>query len=482
VAASETHPDLLATPDAGGRVVRGGIVRGLGYGAGTLVAAGTAVLLLRHLGRVDFGRYGTVGALLGVVSGVSDAGLTAVGAREVALASPAERPRLLRNLVSLRIAITPIGIVAAAAFAFFAYDRTMFWGTVLGGLGVLLVNTQATMMVPLSVDLKLGTVTLFEVLKTVLTFLFVVVFVSAGTSLLPLLAIQIPVGAAILLLTPLAVPIGRGLLPGYDRAIARSLLRQALPLAVALTMNVVYFRVVMIMMSLLGTKVGTGLFATSFQVFAVLFTLPLLVLSSALPLLSVAGRDDTERLRFGLQRMTEVALAVSVVFVLVIVALARVVIPLLGGDQYRGAAPVLAIQAFALIAVFLGQTWQLGLLSLRRQSALVWANAGALVVILVAGGILIPAWGAKGGAVAAVIGETSLAALVYVLLRRASPLVAPRVGLTLRVTIAALPAFGVLALPVPWEAHLVGSVAVFAILLALLRAVPFELLHALRRR
>jgi O-antigen/teichoic acid export membrane protein len=465
--AVETHPDLLATPDAGGRVVRGGIVRGLGYGVGVLVAAGTAVLLLRHLGRVDFGRYGTVGALLGVVSGVSDAGLTAVGAREVALASPAERPRLLRNLVSLRIAITPVGIVAAATFAFFA---------------VLLVNTQATMMVPLSVDLKLGTVTLFEVSKTVLTFLFVVVFVSAGTSLLPLLAIQIPVGAAILLLTPLAVPIGRGLLPGYDRTIARSLLRQALPLAVALTMNVVYFRVVMIMMSLLGSKVGTGLFATSFQVFAVLFTLPLLVLSSALPLLSVAGRDDTERLRFGLQRMTEVALAVSVVFVLVIVALARVVIPLLGGDQYRGAAPVLAIQAFALIAVFLGQTWQLGLLSLRRQSALVWANGGALVVILVAGGILIPAWGAKGGAIAAVIGETSLAVLVYVLLRRASPLVAPRVGLTLRVAIAALPAFGVLALPVPWEAHLVGSVAVFAIGLALLRAVPFELLHALRRR
>jgi O-antigen/teichoic acid export membrane protein len=481
VAASETELDLLATPEAGGRVVRGGLLRGVGYGVGTLVAAGTAVLLLRHLGRVDFGRYGAVGALLGVISGVSDAGLTAVGSRELALAPSAERPRLLRNLVTLRLAITPIGVIAAAAFAFVAYDRTMFWGTVLGGIGVLLVNTQATMMAPLSVELRLGTVTVFEVLKTALTFVFVAAFVAAGWSLLPLLAIQIPVGVAIILLTPLAVPLGRGLLPGYDRRIARSLVREALPLAVALTMNVVYFRVLMIMIELIGSKVETGLYATSFQVFSVLFTLPLLVLSSALPLLSVAGRDDSERLRFGMQRMTEVALAGGIVFVLAIAALAPVLIPFLGGGQYKGAAPVLQIQVFALLAVFVGQTWQLGLLSLRRQAALAWANGGALAVVAVAGAILIPAAGAKGAGAAAVIGETALAVFVYVALRRASPVVAPRLGLTPRVVAASLPAFAVLLLPLPWEAKLVGSVAVFAVVALLVRAVPRELLHALRR-
>jgi O-antigen/teichoic acid export membrane protein len=457
------------------------VLRGIGYGIGTLVAAGTAVLLLRHLGRVDFGRYGTVGALLGVISGVSDAGLTAVGSRELALAAPADRPRLLRNLVTLRLAITPVGVVAAAIFAFVSYDRTMFWGTVLGGLGVLFVNTQATMMAPLSVDLRLGTVTVFEVLKTTLTFVFVAAFVGAGWSLLPLLAIQIPVGVAIILLTPLAVPIGRGLLPGYDRAIAASLLREALPLAVALTMNVVYFRVLMIMTSLLGSKDATGLYATSFQVFAVLFSLPLLVLSSALPLLSVAGRDDLERLRFGLQRMTEVALAGGIVFVLSIFALAPVLIPFLGGGQYRDAAPVLQIQVFALFAVFVGQSWQLGLLSVRRQAALAWANGGALLVVVVAGAILIPTAGARGGAVAAVIGETSLAIFVYLALRRAATNLAPTPGLAPRVVAASLPAFGVLVLPVPWEVQLVGSLVVFSVVAFAIRAVPSELVHALRR-
>jgi O-antigen/teichoic acid export membrane protein len=389
---------------------------------------------------------------------------------------------VLRNLVALRLIVTPIGVAAAALFAVaVGYDSTLVYATLFGGIGVLLVNTQATMMLPLSVELRIGVVTAFEVARIALTFVGLAILVAVGTGLLAFFGVQAVVGAVVLAATPLVLP-WTGLIPGIDRATARMLVREALPLAVALTMNVVYFRVLMIMTSLLASRSATGLFATSFQVFAVLFSLPLLVLSTALPLLSVAGRDDDERLRFGLQRMTEVSLALSVLFVLAIYALAPTVIPLLGGDQYRGAAPVLRIQAFALIAVFVGQTWQLGLLSLRRQSALVWANAAALVIVLVVGGVFIPLWGARGAAAAAVISETCLALLVYGFLRQRAAGVAPRFGLTPRVALAALPAFGVLAVPAPWPVHLVGSIAVFAVAALVLRAIPAELFHALRWR
>jgi O-antigen/teichoic acid export membrane protein len=482
VSASETAPDLLSTPAAGGRVVRGSLVRGLGYGVGTILAAGTSVFLLRTLGTDDFGRYGAVAALLGIVSGISDAGLTAVGARELALAPATDRPRLLRNLVTLRLVITPVGIAAAAIFAAIAYDQQMLWGTLLGGLGVLLINTQATMMMPLSIELRLTAVTAFEVAKAALTFVVVAALAALGASLVPFLGAQIPVGAIVILFTPLVVPIRHGLLPGYNRAIALKLLREALPLAVALTMNVVYFRVLMIMTSLLASETQTGLFATSFQVFAVLFSLPLLVLSSALPLLSVAGRDDDERLRFAVQKMVEVALAVSIVFVLGIVALATTLVPLLGGDEYKGAAPILQIQSFALIAVFVGQVGQLALLSLRRQSALAWANGVALIVVVALGAILIPTWEAKGAAVAAVIGESVLAVVVFGFLHRNAPRVMPKLGLVPRVVAAAIPAFLVLLIPAPWWADLVLSLGVFAGAAFLLRAIPFELFDALRGR
>ena len=71
--------------DAGARAVRGGMLRTAGYGVGFVLGIPTSILLLRHLGVDEFARYATVVALLGIVSGVTDAGLTAVGSRELSL-------------------------------------------------------------------------------------------------------------------------------------------------------------------------------------------------------------------------------------------------------------------------------------------------------------------------------------------------------------------------------------------------------------
>jgi O-antigen/teichoic acid export membrane protein len=68
-----------------------------------------AVLLLRHLGVDDFGRYGTVMALLGIVQGISDAGLTMTGSRELAVRAGEERRELLAHLLGLRILVTGAG-------------------------------------------------------------------------------------------------------------------------------------------------------------------------------------------------------------------------------------------------------------------------------------------------------------------------------------------------------------------------------------
>src|SRR6185437_5515852 len=91
--------DLLRSAEAGPRVVRGGALRGIGYVAGLMLVAGGSVLLLRYLGVADFGRYVTVTALIGIVSEVTDAGLTLIGARELSIADRDRRPHLMSNLI-----------------------------------------------------------------------------------------------------------------------------------------------------------------------------------------------------------------------------------------------------------------------------------------------------------------------------------------------------------------------------------------------
>jgi O-antigen/teichoic acid export membrane protein len=476
-----TGDDLLRTPQAGRLVIRGAAVRGLGYGTGVVLAAVASVFLLRHLGVEDFGRFATVMSLVAIVSGITDAGLTAVGARDLPLRPREAHPRLLANLLGLRLLLTPLGVLGAAAFAVLAgYDDDLVLGTLLAGAGLVLINAQATMMMPLQIQLRIGRLTLAEVLRQALTVVGIVVLVAAGASLLPFFALPILVGAGVLAASPLLVGPDLVLRPAADRREWRGLLREALPIAASLVMNVIYFRVLIILLSLLATARETGLFATSFRIFEVLFALPTLVLTVALPVLAVA-HDDRPRLRYVLQRMTEVSAIAAVFLAILIVIVARPMIELLGGSEYADAAPILRIQGFALGAVFLGQVWQLGLISIRRQSALVLANGVALALVVALGLALIPAYDATGAAVAAVVAESALAATLFVLIARADASLRPDLGFLWKPALAGgLMAACLLVPGVSVALTALLGTAVYALAIWLTRALPAEVLDAFR--
>ena len=104
--------DVLTNAEVGRRVILGGTQRAVAFVAANLLTVAGAVVLLRYLGVDNYGRYGTVLALVGVVQGISDAGLTATGTRELALCeTDAERRDMLAHILGLRVALTAFGVV-----------------------------------------------------------------------------------------------------------------------------------------------------------------------------------------------------------------------------------------------------------------------------------------------------------------------------------------------------------------------------------
>src|SRR4051812_23508299 len=161
--------DLLDTPEAGPAAIRGGALRVAGYGAGVLLSVGSAALLFRHLGVEDGGRYVTVLALVSIVQGLTDVGLTSIGVRELAVREGDDRRRLVRNMLGLRLVLTSLGVGAAVVFAAAAgYESALVAGTALAGAGLVIQNLQSTLGVSLMVDLRLGWVTLLELIRQIL--------------------------------------------------------------------------------------------------------------------------------------------------------------------------------------------------------------------------------------------------------------------------------------------------------------------------
>jgi O-antigen/teichoic acid export membrane protein len=238
-----------------------------------------------------------------------------------------------------------------------------------------------------------------------------------------------------------------------------------------------------ILVSLLESETETGLYGTAFRVFEMLIVLPGLVLGVALPLLAVAGAEDRERLSYGLQRLTEVALLSGLGLALATTALAAPGIELLYGDAFADAAPMLRIQAWALVPLFLGQSAVVALVALRRQRAIAVANVVAVAVVLVLGIALIESFGGEGAAVAGVVTELVLAAILVLSLRLAEPAVVPRLGFAWRpVTAAAAGAVPLVLLGTDGWLSAALAVAAFAVAAVVLRAVPSEVYAALGRR
>ena len=477
--------DLLRSPQAGALVIRGGAIRSAGYGASAALGAFASVFLLRGLSVEDFGRFATVGALLAIVSTLSDAGLTAVGARELSLRSTApERTALLGNLVALRLWLAAAAIGAAALFAVAAgYDGVMVAGVLLGGVGVLLVNTQATMMTPLSVELRQGRITAIEVLRSAVTLVAIAVLALAGASLLPYFTVQILVGVVVLALTPWLLSSAAGLAPRIDRPAAWALLKAAAPVGLALAMNVLYLRLLVVLVSLQTDATETGLYGTAFRIVELVIVLPPMLVGIAIPLLAVAGTEDLGRLRYALQGLTEMAVVVGLGLSLVLAVLAEPALRLLGGaEKYTGATEMLQIQVWALVPLGIGNILAVGLLSLGRQRMIAVANAVAVVVVLSVGLVLIAAYGGRGAALAGVVAEVVLLVALAAFLAQAERAVLPSAAFVWRPLVALAAGAATLLVPLPaWVDGAVAAAVFVAVALAV-RAVPAEILLALRRR
>jgi O-antigen/teichoic acid export membrane protein len=481
-----TDPDLLATPadplsDEGvaGRMVRGGAVRAAGFvGTNVLAAAGT-ILLVRHLGVSDFGRYGTVMALMTILIGVTDGGMTTIGARELSLAPRDQRHALTGVILGIRLVLTTAGVVVAALFALIAgYDRDMVLGTLLAGVGAVGIAAQSAMALPAVAELRNAALSVVELGKAAIQSLAIVVVVLAGGGVLSALSVQVLVGLGIVAALPLIL--GRGTLvrPRHDAAEWRHILRIALPVAIASVLAVLYLRIVVVIGSLIIDEHQTGLLVTSARIVEVASGLALLLNAVSLPVASVAARDDPDRLRYVAQRLIEVGLLLGTFAALAFGFGAPIWILLLGGHDYADAAGVLSIQGLVMITIFVTQACVVILVATHRQASIARANVVGLALIVVASLVLLPIDGARGGAIAVVVADVGLATMMLAMVRRAGvplkPGLAPRIAAAGAVAVAAglIPGLSDLA-------STAAALAAFVVAALALKAVPGEVLDAI---
>jgi O-antigen/teichoic acid export membrane protein len=483
VVGTSEEPDLLDTPAAGPAAIRGAALRVGSYIVGALLSVVSGALLFRHLGLIGAGRYTIVLSMIALVSGLADGGLTSIGMRELSVQGGTDRRVLASDLLGLRILISALGVAGMFVFAVLAgYPGVVLTGVLIGGAGLMLQSIQSTLSVSLLSRLRLGWVSVIGLVSQATTVVLIAALVLAGAHLLAFIAVSIPAAALALAITVVKVRGDVPLIPTVHRERWRRLVRMVLPYSVAVAATAIYLQMSVVLVSLIANERQLGLFSASFRVVLALVPIPGLLVSAAFPIFARAARDDAVRLAYAVDRVFQTSLILGVWMALGITIGAPLAIDIItGGGTFRAASGVLAIQAFALGALFVGSVWGTVLLSLQRLRAIMYFNLGALTLGAILVSVLTSLDGARGAAIATAITESVAALVGGIIVVRGDPRLRPSLTSVPRVALAGASGAAPALLAAPVIVKLILSSAIYAAALVLLRVVPEELRQEVRR-
>jgi O-antigen/teichoic acid export membrane protein len=398
--------DLLDTPEAGRTAARGAVVRVAGHAAGVGLSVVAAVLLFRYLGVQDAGRYVAVTSLATVGVQVTDAGLTGVATRELAVLRERDSHRFLTELLGVRLLFGAIGVLVAVGLALaFGWSSELVLGTFLTGLGVLVLAVAHNVGALLGSRLRWGAVAGVELARNAANAVALALLVVAGASLgaffvAPLASSLVALAVTLSVTRHHSRPALRAGLRNW-----RSMAADLMPLALAAAVGVIYLRAAMVLTSLVASADEAGWFAAAFRIVEVAAAVPVLAAGAMTPVLARAARDDRARHSM-LARRTIASCALLGVGLAAVTALAApLCIRVVGGPGFAESVPVLRIEAIALGLACVSAAPTITLLSLRVYRDILVTGLIGLVALTAATLVLAPAHGAEGSAVATVIGE-----------------------------------------------------------------------------
>jgi PST family polysaccharide transporter len=395
-AALDTHAPL--------RIVRTGMAL-LSAQSVTWVASVASVLVVpRLLGADGYGLFASATTITGLGALFAALGSGRIIVRDIAR-EPAEAASIAYHAVVARLALWLVLAAVAAPVALFFIDRPMArLLLVLLGVAALLSSLGEVALGALQAHHTLGRAALVRSAVGIGAQLATISLVAAGAGVVGMSAVAVAASFVV------AAATGRIFWSRYGGPVrwqARrcvELWRAGLPL-LAVELGVMVY-----------TSAGTLVLAASFGAVAVgpyalawrLISIPTFVLSvvanATFPALAAAHHDPA-RFRILLANALRVLIAATVPMAVGLVVLAPQVVHLIGGDEFRDAAPVVRIFACALPLLTMNTVLALGVLAIDRQHswALVMGAFGAANAALTLAAVHLShaAWGS--GAIGAAL-------------------------------------------------------------------------------
>jgi O-antigen/teichoic acid export membrane protein len=386
---------------------------------GGLFAAATIAVTSRALGTDGYGAYATALAFFFLFAAVADGGFYQILVRDLGRPD-AEQSTLLGAALFLRaVLLTLLLGVGVVVFLFIPRYEGM---TQLAGIAAatyIPLSFGQLLMAVFQKHLMVHRAAAVEVIARAAQFL--------GAWLLLRYAVESPasflwllLGATVLhaLLLALAARQLIGKRPALNRQAVAGMLREALPVGIAILFTITYFRLDTVMLSLLQSSDDVGIYNLAYKLLEQLIFFPAALMGILTPLLTNAFSTDKARFTALTGHAGRIITALAAPMLVGGWFLADPIVTLLGGGAFAAAASPLRVLLFATVLIFLGTLLGALVVITGRQRRALPVYIIAMLVNVALNLVFIPKYSYFGAAWSTVVTELLVdAGLFWILLR-----------------------------------------------------------------
>ncbi len=390
-------------------------------------------LLTGYLTQEQYGEYNFIYDFLAVFGIVADLGLYTVAVREMSK-DESRVAVLLGNVLTIRTVVAIIAMVAAVCVGFLIpifmpehAEGMVPIGIAIASITVLLAILNGTLTSVLQVKYRMRESAIALVIGKIISIGYIAYIVLVAFTQNPADGFHHIIAAGI---------IGNAAMLGYtywytrrlteiryrfDWKLIKEVFIKALPYGLALMLSTIYFRLNTILLFQIKGAEEVAFYSVGMRLIESLTIISLYFMNSVLPVMtrSIESRDG--RHSSIIQNAFDFLSMMGFAMVAGGFVLAYPIIAIVSDPEYLsrlsegvyGSDIGLQILLFALMFSFINTLFSFVLISVNKQTRLLWINIGAIVLNLLLNWLVIPEYGFRGAAMTSVIAELYIAIITY---------------------------------------------------------------------
>jgi O-antigen/teichoic acid export membrane protein len=402
------------------KIAKNTIYQIAGKGVGMLLGLATVALMTRYLGQKGFGYYTIIVSYLQFFGVLIDFGLQMTTAQ--LLAKPgADQAKIFGNLLAARLlsAFVFIGLGSLVVWVF-PYPLEVKIGVGIAAFSFFFISLQSVLIGLYQKHMAMAEVAMAEVWGRLVLLIGVWLTVTGDWGFYPIIvAISLSSFTNCAVLYFKSQNYVRYRL-AWDKKVLKEIWDVSWPLAITISLTLVYFRADTIILSLVRPVEEVGIYGAAYKVLEILVQFPYLFLGLLLPILSESFLINRELFNKVLQKAFDFLAIMVMPMVFGCLVLAEKIMTLVAGEAFAVAGGPLRILILAIMLIYFGALFGYAIVAAGQQKKMIGFYLFDAVFSLAAYLVFIPTFGYWAAAILTVMTELIITVCAFWLIRKSA--------------------------------------------------------------